>query len=136
MWRFNSVSPAAPKACLWFGWEDVPQRDVGGFHRQRARQLRVVMGGHAEPQPGAVNGRQIGGIEIFLAQMHAVGAVLDRQPPVVVDEQSRLITPAQRDGGSDVLFDLLIRQILMRSWIVVTPASSRRAIHSTLSTTG
>ena len=44
--------------------------------------------------------------------MHAVGAVLDRQPPVVVDEQSRLITPAQRDGGSDVLFDLLIRQIL------------------------
>ena len=68
--------------------------------------------------------------------MHAVGTVLDRQPPVVVDEQSRLITPAQRDGGSDVLFDLLIRQILMRSWIVVTPASSRRAIHSTLSTTG
>ena len=136
MWRFNSVSLRRRRHVFGLGGEDVPQRDVGGFHRQRARQLRVVMGGHAEPQPGAVNGRQIGGIEIFLAQMHAVGAVLDRQPPVVVDEQSRLITPAQRDGGSDVLFDLLIRQILMRSWIVVTPASSRRAIHSTLSTTG
>ena len=45
----------------------------------------------AKTQPGLADSAQIGGFQIFLSEMHAIGLVLNRQLPVIVNEQSGVI---------------------------------------------
>ena len=62
------------------------------------------MGAHAQAQAGAVECLQLFGsecVQVFLAQMDAVGACIDRIPPVVVDEQQRARALHCLDGGLD-----------------------------------
>ena len=89
-----------------------------------------------QPQPGFADSVKIGSFQIFLTQMDAVRPVLNGQPPVVVDKQTSVVASSQRDGGDNVGLNFFIALILDAQLEVRTPASSRRWIHSTLSTTG
>ena len=75
----------------------MPQRDIGRAYRQRAIQFVVVVRRHAQPQPRLANGVQVCDIQILLTQMHAVGAVLNCQLPVIVDKQTGMVTLAERN---------------------------------------
>ncbi|MNF00613.1 hypothetical protein D3C80_1994680 [compost metagenome] len=44
--------------------------------------------------------------------MYAIGTVLNRQLPVVVDKQSGVVALAEGNSGGNVVLDLFIRQIL------------------------
>ena len=43
--------------------------------------------------------------------MHAVGLVLDRQSPVIVNEQPGVIAAAKGDGGDDVILHLAVASV-------------------------
>ena len=47
------------------------------------------MGAQAQAQPRLLDGGQVGAVEIFLAQVHPIGARIDGMLPMVVDEQQR-----------------------------------------------
>ena len=58
------------------------------------------------------NRLQIGDVQIFLAQVHTVSVMLNRQLPVVIDKQTRLVSMAQRNRLLDSGFYFLCLTIL------------------------
>ncbi|MNF05868.1 hypothetical protein D3C77_770740 [compost metagenome] len=54
---------------------------------------------------------QIGGVQIFLPQVDAVGIMLNRQPPIIINKQPGLIALAKGDSGGNVRLHLLVWQI-------------------------
>ncbi len=59
-----------------------------------------------------LDGGEIGGGQILLAQMDVVGAQLERLAPVVVDDQLAAVAPAQLEAVGDFLANALGRGIL------------------------
>lgn len=47
--------------------------------------------------------------------MHAVSLMFDGRAPVIVNKQPRMVFASQSDSGNDMLFNLTIAFILMRS---------------------
>src|SRR5690606_7202943 len=74
---------------------DRAERDVIGRNRKRALELRLVMGRHAEPDPGAADRGDVGIVQILLTQMDPLAPEVDRMLPVVVDDEDRARRPAQ-----------------------------------------
>ena len=91
--------------------EHMSQRDIRGACCQRDVDLHIVMGRNAQSQTCRADGAEIGGLQIFLPQMDAIRLMLDRQPPVIVDKQSRVIAAAQRNCRHDIGFRLFIAPI-------------------------
>ncbi len=70
------------------------------------------MCGNAQSQTSTAQGIQIRSLNIFLPEMHAIGTMLHRQLPVIIDKQARLITVTQFDGLFDLLFQICCLRIL------------------------
>ena len=87
------------------------QRDIRRTCRQRDVDLHIVMSRNAQPQARCTDGIEIGGLQIFLPQMDAIRLMLNRQPPVIVDKQSRVIAAAQRNCRHHIGFHLFIALI-------------------------
>ena len=68
---------------------DRPQRDIVGFERQRALELRFIVRADAELEPGPADGGDVGVVEIALAEVDPWRAFVDRDAPVVVDDELR-----------------------------------------------
>ena len=114
--------------------ENVAECDIRRLSRQRDVDLHIIVSGYTQAQPRRLNRLQIGGFKVFLAQMHAVSVVLNRQPPVVVDKQAGVIATPQFNGGHDVGFDLFITLIfnaqLDRAYARLQQAfNPRHAVH-------
>ena len=74
------------------GGEHGPHSDVAGAHGVGAHHFGITVGADSQAQAGAVQRLQFGGtqrVQVFLAQVNAVGACVNRHAPVVVDEQQR-----------------------------------------------
>ena len=69
---------------------DRAKRDIIGLEAQRALEFRVVMRADADAQPARADRVHVGAVEIALPEMDAVGAGVDRDPPVVVDHKLRV----------------------------------------------
>jgi hypothetical protein len=67
--------------------------------------------GDAKTQPGFADSAQIGGFQIFLSEMYAVGLMLNRQLPVIVNEQPGVIAAAKGDGGDHVILHLAVASV-------------------------
>ena len=65
----------------------------------------------AKTQPGLADSAQIGGFQIFLSEMHAIGLVLNRQLPVIVNEQSGVIAATKGDGGDHVILNFAVAPV-------------------------
>ena len=84
------------------------QRDVRGARRQRDINFHIVVSGDAETQSGFADSAQIGGFQIFLPQVYPVGLMLNRQLPVIVNEQPGVIAAAKGDGGDHVILHVAV----------------------------
>ena len=68
---------------------DRAERDVIGRERERALEFRVVVRADAEPQACLADRAHVGAVEIALAEMDPGRALVDRDAPVIVDDQRR-----------------------------------------------
>ena len=75
---------------------DRPERDVVRIEAQRALQLGVVVGADAEPQARLADRADVGVVEIALAEMDPRRALVDRDAPIIVDDQDRARFRANR----------------------------------------
>ena len=77
--RFHSRDPLEPLPVPTHRLEDRridgTERHVVGAKRQRPVELGLVMGADAEPQAGGADRREVGGIEVLLAEMDEVAAL-------------------------------------------------------------
>jgi hypothetical protein len=76
------------------GREHRAHGDVAGADRVGAQHLRIAVGADAQahtgcPQRGKLRRSQR--VQVFLAEVHAVGAGVDRGLPVVVDEEQAAV---------------------------------------------
>ncbi len=63
------------------------------------------MGGNAEPQAGAADRREVGRVQVLLAEMDVVAAQVDGVLPVIVDDELGAGRVAQLFGRGDFLVD-------------------------------
>ncbi|GDV01352.1 hypothetical protein ExPUPEC79_03745 [Escherichia coli] len=87
------------------------QRDIRRACCQRDVDFHIIMCRNAQSQTCRADGAEIGGLQIFLPQMDAVCLMLDRQSPVIINKQSRVIAAAQRNCRHDIGFHLFIALI-------------------------
>ena len=73
---------------------DRPERDIVGGDGQRPVAFGFVMGRNADPDAGAAQRRNIGPVEIALAEMDEIAAFVDREPPIIVDDELRPVLRA------------------------------------------
>ncbi len=99
--RFHSpmrVKPLRRKGHrLEDGRIDRPERDIVGLERERALELGLVMRRDAELDARPADGRDVGAVEIALAEMHPGRALADGDAPVVVDDERRAGLAADRE---------------------------------------
>ena len=63
-----------------------------------------------QTQTGSFNRGEVGGVHVFLSEMHAVCARFYRLAPVVVDEKLRAAAPTGGDATFDFTFQLVAMQ--------------------------
>ncbi len=96
----------------------------------------MVAGRDAEPDAAGADRRNVGAVEVLLAEMHEIRAGLDGGAPMVVDHELRA---GRRRGGLGPRTSARMAassRPLMRSWTSLAPAGARRATQAALSTMG
>ena len=88
---FHSASRAEtlrrPRHLLQPGRVDRAERHIVGIDGEALVELGMVVGADAEPDAGAAQRRHVGLGKILLAEMDVVAALVDRDLPVVVDDE-------------------------------------------------
>ena len=68
---------------------DRPERDIIGIERQSAIKLGMIMRADPDAQARRANALHIGAVEIALAEMNEIGAFVDGDFPIVIDDELR-----------------------------------------------
>ncbi len=89
----------------------------------------------AETHAGAAQRRDVGRVQIALAEMDEIAARVDREAPIVIDDELRpmLRTNSPRGGDLGAQLGLWLRSFT-RNCTSLTPSGSSRASQSTSST--
>ena len=69
------------------------------------------MGRDPKTQAGVADRAQVRRFQVLLAQMHAVGLMLNGQLPVVVDKQPGMILTTERDSGDHIVLNVAVALI-------------------------
>ena len=59
----------------------------------------ITVGAESQAQASLANGVEVGGVQVFLAEVNSVGARVNRGLPVVVDEEPSVSAVHRVDGG-------------------------------------
>lgn len=70
------------------------------------------MGGEAKPQPGGVDGGNVGLRKVLLSEMHEVAGFFDGDLPVVVDDELAGVRGASGLGAADLVAQAVFRHVL------------------------
>ena len=84
------------------GREDRAERDVIRLGGEGLLQFGLVMGGDAQFQPARLDGGEVGAGEIFLSEVDEIASQLQREAPMVVDDQLRPMGLAEVAGLGDL----------------------------------
>src|SRR5690606_40837606 len=90
------------------GREDRTERDVVGLQAERPLELGAIARVDAEPDLRAADRSEIGPVEIALPEMDEIAAFVDRDAPVIDDDEHRAVTSADLDGRTDLGADVLV----------------------------
>lgn len=82
---------------------DWAERDIIRLCGECRRKFRVIVTGKAELQPGTADGRQVSNCEILLAEMNEIAALIDRDLPVIIDDQLAVMASAHHFRPPDML---------------------------------
>src|SRR5690606_8925480 len=66
---------------------DGTQSNVVRLRRQSGFEFGMVVGRQAQLQPGLPDRRQVRRGEVLLAEMNEIATLIDREPPMVVDDE-------------------------------------------------
>ncbi|ABA48197.1 hypothetical protein BURPS1710b_3706 [Burkholderia pseudomallei 1710b] len=81
------------------GREHRAEREIARLELQRDEHFVIPVARQAEPRARPRDRAEIGGLQILLAEVHAVCARVEREPPVIVDEHARVRMAAARGNG-------------------------------------
>ena len=115
---------------------DRSERDIVGLEPQRAVQLRLVMRRHPKLEAGLADGPNVRAVEVALAQVDPVRALVDRDPPMVVDDQRRASPPANLQRLPRIPRNRRLVPVLDPELDELAPTPTSRATQSALSTIG
>src|SRR5690606_7057975 len=75
---------------------------------ERAIELGTITGADAEPDLRVANRSDIRVVEIALPEMDEIAAFVDRDAPMIVDDERRAVTSANLDRRPDLGADVLV----------------------------
>ena len=78
----------------------------------------------------------VGAVEVALAEMDPSGALVDRDAPIIVDDQRRACLRANRQRLARLARDQASSLSLTRNWMSRAPTPTSRATQAALSTMG
>src|SRR5690606_33170563 len=101
-----------PRHRLQHRREDRTERDVIRIDCQRALELRMIVRADADPDACVPNRGNIRAFEIALPEMDEAAVLVDRNSPVVVDDQRRAAAGADLERRAHLVAHVLLRAIL------------------------